>query len=162
MLHKSLSIIAKFQKLRSCVKGFQLTLENPKSWNLGLYQWFPTSGPRTTSGPQKPKYGPRTSLNLWLEMLKRSFCLIVTVNFYYTYMHSGPCYQEWYKSDPWSRKGWEPLIYVNPFIPDIGRTNYSNRNRIWRWECDFINITANRSAARSAIFGSRWVSYFKL
>ena len=27
----------------------------------------------------------------------------------YTYMHSSLCYQEWYKSSPWSGKGWEPL-----------------------------------------------------
>ena len=46
-------------------------------------------------------------------MVRRSFCLIITVKFYYTYIHSGPCYQEWYKSGPWSRKGWEPLIYTN-------------------------------------------------
>ena len=31
---------------------------------ITLEQWFPTSGPWTTSGPQKPKYGPRTILIL--------------------------------------------------------------------------------------------------
>ena len=77
---------------------------------VDIEQWFPTSGPRTTSGPQKLKYGPRTILILWLGMVRRSFYLIITVNFYYTYMHSGPCYQEWYKSGPWLRKGWEPLL----------------------------------------------------
>ena len=45
-----------------------------------------------SSGSQpvvKPKYGPRTVLILGLEMVRRSFCLIDIVNFYYTYLHSG-------------------------------------------------------------------------
>ena len=29
-----------------------------------------------------------------IGLVRLSFCLIITVNFYYTYMHSGPCYQE--------------------------------------------------------------------
>ena len=77
---------------------------------LHIDHWFSTSGLRTISCPQKPKCGPRTILILWLGMVRRSFYLIIIINFYYTYMHSSPCYQDWYKSGPWSRKRWEPLI----------------------------------------------------
>ena len=76
---------------------------------LLLNHWFPTSGPWTTSGPQKPKYGPRMILILWLGMVRRNFCMIITVIFFYTHMHSGPYYQVWYKTGPWSGKSCEPL-----------------------------------------------------
>ena len=44
--------------------------------------WFPTSA------PQKLKYGPRTILILLLGIVRGCFCLIVTVNFYYIYLHA--------------------------------------------------------------------------
>ena len=82
-----------------------------------LVQWFPTSGPGTTSGSQEPKYGPRTILILWLRM-RRSFCLIITVFFYCNYMLSGPCYQEWYENGPWSRLGTPALVAIAVPTPE--------------------------------------------